>query len=89
MLRPSNHASTDLLPVDTRIEVFVNEPADGDVVTSDQVKPMAHLRRGFWIVGRADNTLDRVGQNDVGHLVAGEECTGQSSAVGGDQQDFL
>ena len=50
---------------------------------------MADLRTRFGVVCRADDALDGVVQNNVGDLVAGQECADKGSPVDSDDKDLF
>jgi hypothetical protein len=50
---------------------------------------MADLRTGFGVVCRTDDALNGVVQNNVGDLVAGQECSDKCSPVDSDDKDLF
>ena len=89
MLHPPNDAAPHLRPVNTRVQLLVEQPADRDILPADQVQAVLDFRARLRVVGGADDALDRVLEDEVGELVAGEEGAGQGAAVGGEDEDFF
>jgi len=50
---------------------------------------MVASRVWFVVVGRSNDALDGVGEDEIGDLIAREESADESSAVGGNYADFL
>ena len=89
MFDSTNHIAPDLRPIDRRVQLLVQQAADGHILPADQVKAMSDFFAVVWIVGRADDALDRVLQDQVGDLVAREQRTREGAAVCGDHEDFF
>jgi len=73
MFCSSDHFSTHFAPVNTAVELFINQATYGDVVSSDKIEPMADFRTWLGIVLGSYDSLDRLIQDDIGELVAGEQ----------------
>ena len=63
VLDTPNGRALDFLPVDAVVELFVDESHGADVVAPHNVQAQGDLGRRFEIVGRADDALQRVGQD--------------------------
>lgn len=70
MLRCANDLSPHLTPIDARVQLLVHESAHRDIVTADEVEAVLHLARRLRIVGRSDDALPGLREDEVGHLVA-------------------
>ena len=70
VLRCSNDFSSDFVPVNAIVQLFVHKSYYCDVVASHEVQAMADLRAWFWVVCRPDNALNGVIQDNVGDLIA-------------------
>lgn len=89
MLRCSNDFAPDLFPINAIVQLLIHKPNYCDIVTSDQVQAMANLRTGLWVIGRSDNSLDGIVQNDVGDLVTGQQCANQRSPIDCNDENLL
>jgi hypothetical protein len=63
MLHPTNNIASDLHPVDTSIQLLIDQSYQYDVVASDQIKAMRDLARRFRVIVRSDNTFKRLREN--------------------------
>lgn len=68
--RPYNVAP-HLRPVNARVQLLLHQSHQHNVVSANEVKPVAGLGAGLWVVGRANDALDGVAEDEVGDLVAG------------------
>jgi hypothetical protein len=73
MLRTSNHITSNLVPVNAVIKLFIDKTAYRNVVTAYKIQSMAHLRARLRVVSWSDDSFDGVVQDDIGNLIAGEE----------------
>jgi hypothetical protein len=61
MLRASDHISSDLAPINTRVQLLIHQPADHHVVSPHQVQAMRLFGRRLVVALLADDAFDRVG----------------------------
>ena len=73
MFRTPNRPSLHLIPVDTRIQLFIHQAHQADMVASYQVQAMFRRLRGFRVVLGANDALNCTGEDEVGGLVEGLE----------------
>lgn len=78
MLHSAQRLSPDLGPIDSSFQLVVNEPADSDVIATDQIQPMFDLLgRVVWACRRGgEDALDRLREDEVGGLIVAEKLTG-------------
>ena len=89
VLRAPNHLSTHLSPVDTVVEIFINEPAYRDVVASDDIETVGDFGAWLWVVLRSDDSFNCFIQNNVGELITRKQGADQGAAISSDDEDFL
>ena len=87
MFYASNDCSSNLFPVDARIQLFVHKPTDRDIISPNEIQPMTDLCTGLRVIGGADDTFKGVVEDDIGQLIAGEEGACECSTVGSNDQD--
>lgn len=85
----SNNLASDLFPINTVVQLLINESNYCDIVTSDKVQAMANFGAGLWVICRSDDPLDSLVQNDVGDLVAGQERADQCSPIDSNDENLL
>lgn len=85
---PYNRA-LDLCPVDRSVQLLIHKSTHNYVVASDHVHAVVLLFTGLFIVGRADNSLNGILEDEVRDLIAREEGAGQGSAVHCEDEDFF
>jgi len=61
MLRTSDHISSDLTPINTRIQLLIHQPANHHIVSSDQIQSVRLLGRRLVVALLADDAFDCVG----------------------------
>lgn len=76
MLGTANNIPANLRPINTRIQLLVNQPTHHHVVSPHQIQAMRLLRASLIVVLRPYHALDRVFQAEVRDLVAGDQRAG-------------
>ena len=85
----AHHIPPNLGPIDARIKLLVHKSTDSDVFPPYKVQTVADFSAHVLIVRRSDYTLDGLGENKIGELIAGEKCTSQGSTIRGKDEYFL
>jgi len=89
MLCSTNHLSTYFCPVDAIVEIFIDQTANGDVITSNKIETMTDFRTWLRVVRWSNDSFDGVVEDDVGELVAGKKSADQGATVSSDDEDLL
>lgn len=89
MLRTSNRLPLHLRPIDTRIQLFIDQPTNHDIIASYQVYSVRLFSRRVFIVRRSDNALNGVLENEIRNVIAADERAGECASVDGYDQDFF
>ena len=71
-----HHLPPDLRPINTGIQVLIHKSTNDHIIPSDQVKAMRDFLARFRVIGGPDDALDRVAEDEICELVAGEEGAG-------------
>lgn len=58
MLHSTDYVTPDLDPIDTRVQLFIQEPTYGYIFSSYNIKAVSHLGARLEIVVRAYDALD-------------------------------
>ena len=69
MLHSPYNISPNLCPVDRRVQFFVNEPDNSNILASYKIKTMCYLDAWFGIVWRSDNAFYGLAENEIGELI--------------------
>lgn len=89
MFGASDLVSSDFGPIDTAIQLLVDQPADHDIIASDHEQSSWLFLARLLVIGTSDNSLDAMLQREIGHLVAGNQIPDHASAIDEDEADFL
>jgi hypothetical protein len=74
MFRGPNDLASHLFPINTVIQLFIDQSYNGNIIASHEVETMADLGAGFWVVCWSNDAFDGVVQDDIRDLVAGKQC---------------
>jgi len=85
----SDHTSPDLLPVYTGVKLFIDQAAQRDILSSYQIQAMTDFGTWLWIIRGSYNAFDGLVEDEIGQLVAGQQCACQGATVGCEDKDFL
>lgn len=89
VLGVADHFALDLGPIDIPINLLVDFTTDHHVVSADQIQPVLDFGRKIIFVWGADDALNGIGEDQVGHLIGGQKITDESAAVDGEDQNLL
>lgn len=89
MLRTPNNLAPNLRPINTLVQLLIHQPTDNNIIAPHQVQAMRLLGGRLVVALLADDTLDGVGEDEVGDLVARHEGAGEGAAVDGEDEDFF
>lgn len=89
MLHTTHDVTPDLCPVNLTIHLLVQQSTDNHILAADQIQAMRNLLAILGIVWGTYDPLYGIFEDKVGHLVAREKCTGEGSAIGGENKDLL
>lgn len=87
MLRTANDLAPNLRPINTLVQLLIHQPTDNNIIAPHQVQAMRLLGGRLVVALLADDTLDGVGEDEVGDLVARHEGAGEGAAVDGEDED--
>ena len=62
-----------LLPINARIELLIHQPTYSHVLASNQIKSVTDFGARFFVFGGPDHALNRMAENEIRKLVAGNE----------------
>ncbi|KAL9099241.1 MAG: hypothetical protein Q9163_005232 [Psora crenata] len=89
MLHPANDMTSNFGPVDTSVQLFVDQPTDSHIFSSYKVQPVSDLFAVVGIITGPNDAFDGVLEDKVRELIARQEVAGQRSAVCCEDEDFF
>lgn len=79
----------DLGPIDAFVQLFIYQSAHRDVITAQDEEAMFEFRAPFRVIGWSNDSFDRIGKDDIGHLVARDQFADKRAAINSYDKDLL